>query len=161
MDAIVTWILGTPINAWVLNTPWAWPVMEILHFIGLSILLGAMLIIDIRLAGYWRGIGLNAVHRLLPWAILGFGINLFTGSVFFFGDPERYVANIGFRIKMVLVIIAGLNAIWYKIKIDPELASWSADQDSSAQAKTVAYISLVSWFGVLLFGRLIPYIGTG
>lgn len=161
MDAIVTWILGTSINAWVLNTPWAWPIMEILHFIGLSILLGAMLLIDVRLAGHWRTISLNAVHRLLPWAILGFAINLVTGVIFFFGDPERYVANIGFRIKMVLVVIAGLNAIWYKLKIDSDLANWSADQDSTAQAKAVAYISLVSWFGVLLFGRLIPYIGTG
>jgi hypothetical protein len=161
MDGIVTWILGTSINAWVLNTPWAWPIMETLHFMGLSILLGSMLIIDIRLAGYWRGIAVSAVHRLLPWAVLGFGINLITGVMFFFGDPERYVANIGFKIKMVLVVIAGLNAIWFKLKIDPDMANWSADQDSTAQAKAVAYISLISWFGVLLFGRLIPYIGTG
>jgi hypothetical protein len=120
-----------------------------------------MLIIDIRLAGYWRGIGLKAVHRLLPWAVLGFAVNLITGTLFFFGDPERYVANIGFKIKMVLVVIAGLNAIWFKLKIDPDMANWSADQDSTSQAKAVAYISLLSWFGVLLFGRLIPYIGTG
>ena len=56
MDGIVTWILSTSLNAWVLNSPWAWPIMEILHFMGLSILLGAMLLIDIRLAGHWRGI---------------------------------------------------------------------------------------------------------
>ena len=63
MDGIVTWILGTSINAWILNTPWAWPIMEILHFMGLSILLGSMLIIDIRLAGYWRGISSSRVGR--------------------------------------------------------------------------------------------------
>ena len=114
-----------------------------------------------RLAGHWRGIALSAVHRLLPWAVLGFGINLITGVIFFFGDPERYVANIGFKIKMVLLVIAGLNAIWFKLKVDPDLANWSPDQDSTAQAKAVAYVSLISWFGVLLFGRLIPYIGTG
>ena len=128
---------------------------------GLSILLGSMLLIDVRLAGHWRGIALSAVHRLLPWAVLGFGVNLITGVMFFFGDPERYVANIGFKIKMVLVVIAGLNAIWFKLKIDPDLANWGPDQDSTTQAKAVAYISLISWFGVLLFGRLIPYIGTG
>ena len=127
----------------------------------LSILLGSMLLIDVRLAGYWRSISLSAVHRLLPWAILGFGINLITGILFFFGDPERYVANIGFRIKVVLIVIAGLNAIYFKLKIDPDMANWGADQDSTAQAKAVAFVSLVSWFGVLLFGRLIPYIGTG
>jgi hypothetical protein len=161
MDAIVTWILSTSINAWMLNTPWAWPIAEITHFIGLSILLGSMLLIDIRLAGYWRSMSLSAVHRLLPWAVLGFGINLITGALFFFGDPERYVANIGFKIKMVLVLIAGLNAIYFKLKIDADMASWGPDQDSTTQAKAVAFISLLSWFGVLIFGRLIPYIGTG
>ncbi len=161
MDGIVTWILSTSLNAWVLSSPWAWPIMEILHFMGLSILLGAMLLIDVRLAGHWRGIALTAVRRLLPWAVFGFGVNLFTGVVFFFGDPERYVANIGFKIKMLLVVIAGLNAVWFKLKVDPDMVNWSTDQDSTTQAKAVAYISLVSWFGVLLFGRLIPYIGTG
>ena len=161
MDGIVTWILSTSLNAWVLSSPWAWPIMEILHFMGLSILLGSMLLIDIRLAGFWRSMSLVAVHRLLPWAILGFGINLITGVLFFFGDPERYVANIGFKIKMLLVVIAGLNAIYFKLKIDPDMASWGPDDDSTPQAKTVAYLSLLSWFGVLLFGRLIPYIGTG
>ncbi len=161
MDGIVIWILSSSLNAWVVNSPWAWPIMEILHFMGLSILLGAMLLIDIRLAGHWRGITLSAVPRLLPWAVFGFGINLFTGVIFFFGDPERYVANIGFKIKMLLVAIAGLNAIWFKLKVDPDIVNWSTDQDSTSQAKAVAYISLVSWFGVLLFGRLIPYIGTG
>lgn len=161
MDGIVIWILSTPLNAWVLGTPWAWPISEILHFIGLSMLLGSMLIIDIRMAGHWRAFSISAVHRLLPWAIVGFGINLITGVLFFFGDPERYVANIGFKLKMVLVVIAGLNAIWFKLKIDADMRTWTADQESTSQAKTVAYISLVSWFGVLLFGRLIPYIGTG
>ena len=161
MDGIVIWILSTSINAWILNTPWAWPIAEILHFMGLSLLLGSMLIVDIRLAGHWRAISLNAVHRLLPWTILGFAINLITGTLFFFGDPERYVANIGFKIKMLLVVIAGLNAIWFKLRIDPDMASWGPDQDSSSQAKVVAYISLLTWFSVLLFGRLIPYIGSG
>jgi len=161
MDGMVIWILSTPLNAWMLSTPWAWPIAEILHFMGLSLLLGSMLIIDIRLAGHWRAMSLNTVHRLLPWTILGFAINLITGTLFFFGDPERYVANIGFKIKMLLVVIAGLNAIWFKLRIDPDMASWGPDQDSSSQVKVVAYISLVCWFGVLLFGRLIPYIGTG
>ncbi len=161
MEGIIAWILDTWVSQWVLSTPWAWPIAEILHFMGLSILLGAMLIIDIRLAGFWRDISLNAMRRLIPWAALGFAINLITGTLFFFGDPERYVANIGFRLKMLLVLIAGLNIIWFKLKIDPDLSSWSADQDSTTQAKAVAYISLICWFGVLLFGRLIPYIGTG
>jgi hypothetical protein len=161
IDAIVQAIIGSPINEWILSSYWLWPLLEILHFFGLSLLLGSMLVVDLRLAGFLRQIDIVSTHRLLPWAIVGFGINLVTGILFFLGDPGRYSINIGFQIKMVLVLIAGVNAIWFFRSINPHIASWDANGDTSVQAKIVAYISLGSWFGVLLLGRLIPYIGTG
>ncbi len=78
-----------------------------------------------------------------------------------FGDPARYAANIGFRWKMVLVLIAGLNALWFYWKINPVMRSWEAHGNTPALAKVIAFVSLGVWTGVLLLGRLIPYIGTG
>lgn len=161
MESFVQTLEGTAINHWVISSAWVWPIMEILHFVGLSLLLGAMLVVDLRLAGFFRQINIVATHKLLPFAILGFGINLITGILFVFGDPGRYTANIGFRWKMVLVLIAGLNALWFWIKINPVMKSWAADADPPALAKVIAWVSLGTWFGVLLLGRLIPYIGTG
>ena len=161
MDAIIQWLLASTLNHWIRGTPWVWPTLQILHFVGLSLLLGAMLIVDLRLAGFWRRISTSAVHALLPWAVIGFGINLLTGLMFFVGDPHRYVANIGFRIKLVLIIIAGLNALWFGLKISPVMGSWDPHGDTSRSARIVAYLSLGSWCGVLLCGRLIPYVGTG
>ncbi len=160
-DAIVQAITGTAINEWILSSYWLWPLLEILHFIGLSLLLGSMLIVDLRLAGLLRQIDIMATHRLLPWAIIGFSINLVTGALFFLGDPGRYSVNIGFQIKMILVLIAGVNAIWFFRTVNPHIESWDPHGDTSAQAKLVAVVSLGAWFGVLLLGRLIPYIGTG
>ena len=77
------------------------------------------------------------------------------------GDPARYTANIGFRWKMVLVLIAGLNALWFWIRINPVMKTWEPHADAPFVAKAMAWISLGSWFAVLLLGRLIPYIGTG
>ena len=161
MDALVQAIEGGAINSWILSSYWLWPVLEIIHFIGLSLLLGAMLIVDLRLAGYLRQIDIMATHRLLPWATFGFLLNLVTGTLFFLGDPARYSVNIGFQLKMVLVLIAGLNALWFIWKINPRIESWDAHGDTPKDAKAVAVLSLVAWFGVLLLGRLIPYIGTG
>jgi hypothetical protein len=161
METFVQTLESSAINQWVMGTAWAWPVMEILHFMGLSFLLGSLLVIDLRMAGFFRQINIAATHKLLPWTFLGFGVNLTTGILFLFGDPARYTANIGFLIKMTLVVVAGLNALWFWWKINPVIRTWEPHADTPALAKVIAWVSLGSWFGVLLLGRLIPYIGTG
>jgi hypothetical protein len=160
-DALVQAIEGGAINTWVLSTYWLWPLLEIIHFFGLALLLGAMLIVDLRLAGYLRQIDINSAHRLIPWAVIGFGMNLVSGFLFFMGDPARYSINIGFQIKMILVLLAGLNVLIFALKINPQIGNWDPHGDTTVLAKSVAWVSLVSWTGILLLGRLIPYIGTG
>ena len=161
MESFVQAVEGSAINQWVLEGQWTWPILEILHFMGLSLLLGSLLVIDLRMAGYFRQINVVATHKLLPWTFLGFGINLVTGFLFLMGDPARYTANIGFWWKMILVVVAGLNALWFWVKINPVMKTWEPHADTPAIAKVIAWISLGTWFGVLLLGRLIPYIGTG
>ncbi len=161
MQSLVQAIEGSAINQWIMGSAWAWPIMEILHFMGLSLLLGSLLVIDLRMAGLFRKINITATHKLLPWTFLGFGINLTTGILFLMGDPARYTANTGFWLKMALVLIAGLNALWFWWKINPVIRTWEPHADTPALAKVIAWVSLCSWFGVLLLGRLIPYIGTG
>jgi len=160
-ESLVQAIEGGAINTWVLSTYWLWPLLEIIHFIGLSLLLGAMVIVDLRLAGYLRQIDINSVHRLLPWAAIGFVMNLASGFLFFFGDPGRYSINIGFQVKMILVLIAGLNVLIFAWKINPVIGNWDPHGDTTVLAKTIAWVSLAAWTGVLLLGRLIPYVGTG
>lgn len=161
IDNLVSTLEGTAANEWILSSAWAWPSLEILHFAGLSLLLGSMLVVDLRLAGYLRSLSLSRAHALLPWAVLGFAINLVSGTLFFIGDPGRYAINIGFQLKMLLVLIAGLNAIVYLLALKPRLGAIDEHADTPASAKLVAWVSLLAWVGVLLLGRLIPYIGTG
>ena len=154
-------IVDSSLTEWIQLTYWLWPVMEIIHFIGLSLLLGGLIVVDLRLAGHFRALNLAATHKLLPLVLVGFGLNLTTGVLFFYGDPLRYSVNIGFQIKMVLVTLAGLNALLYYWKIKPVMATWDPHAASPPIAKFVAYASLSLWTGVLLCGRLIPYVGTG
>lgn len=161
MEAFAESIVGGSLNSWIQSTYWLWPVLEISHFIGLSLLLGGLLVIDLRLAGHFRAFDPVLVHKLLPLVLLGFGINLVTGILFFYGDPMRYSINIGFQIKMGLVLLAGLNAGLYYWKVRPLLHHWDGNTLSPPIAKLVAYTSLAVWAGVLLCGRLIPYVGTG
>ena len=120
-----------------------------------------MLVVDLRLAGFLRQIDIVSTHRLLPWAVIGFVMNLASGFLFFMGDPGRYSINIGFQIKMILVLIAGLNVLVFALKLNPAIGTWERHGDTPGLAKAVAWVSLGTWTGVLLLGRLIPYIGTG
>jgi hypothetical protein len=160
-ESLARSIEGGAIHHWVQSSAWLWPSLEIIHFIGLSLLLGALLVIDLRMAGYFRSLNPAATHKLLPVAFIGFALNLVTGVLFFCGDPIRYAENIGFRIKMLLVILAGINALVYAWKVKPVMHTWNANASSPPLAKAVAYSSLGVWTGVLLLGRLIPYIGSG
>ncbi len=161
LESFALSILDSPLNLWIQATYWLWPVMEIIHFMGLSLLLGGLIIVDLRMAGHFKVLNAAATHQLLPVVLIGFGLNLVTGVLFFVGDPMRYSVNIGFQIKMVLVALAGLNALLYHWKVSPVMRNWDANTDSPPIAKAVAYTSLTVWTGVLLCGRLIPYVGTG
>ncbi len=161
MDALARFVNETALNEWVNATYWLWPLLEIAHFLGLSLLLGTVLIVDARLAGFIRAVSIREVHRLLPLAGIGFSLNVVTGVLFFCADPYRYAANIAFRLKMVLIVLAGLNALWFVWKIVPAAESWPEHGDTSNPAKLIGYASICLWVGVLLLGRLIPYVGTG
>jgi hypothetical protein len=161
MNSIADWMQSTWINGLAVNYAWTWPILETIHFIGMSLLIGAIIIMDLRLIGVPRVIPMLSVHKLLPVAFVGFGLNLLTGIIFLFGDPNRYFINISFQIKMVLVLLAGLNALLYALKVAPVMANAPPHGESPGLAKAVGAASLALWIGVVCFGRLIPYLGTG
>ena len=161
LESFAESIVGGSLNTLVTSTYWLWPLMETIHFIGLSIMLGALLVIDLRMAGHFRALNQAATHKLLPLVFIGFGLNLITGVMFFYGDPMRYAGHWGFQLKMSLVVVAGINALVYYWKINPVMHTWDPDAKATPLAKVVSYTSLAAWTGVLLFGRLIPYISTG
>ena len=161
IESFIEWAAGTPLNSLALSWTWTWVILETLHFIGLSILIGSLLVIDLRLMGLFKGLPLAATKQLLPWSLVGFAINLLTGILFFFGDPGRYTINIGFQIKFLLIILAGLNAVWFKFAIDREMDNWDPHGATTGSARVIGLASIGLWFGVLILGRLIPYVGTG
>ncbi|HUQ52972.1 MAG TPA: DUF6644 family protein [Gammaproteobacteria bacterium] len=161
MDALQDWMVTTSISQAVLGYAWSWPTLESLHFLALCTLMGSLLIMDLRLIGFQRIIPLQAVHSLMPVAIVSFAINLITGLGFLFGDPRTYTANWAFWAKMILIVLAGLNFLVYFTRVEPMILKLGPNEATPPQAKMVGVFSLLFWFGVLSFGRLLPYLGTG
>ena len=161
MEPIIDWLQQTALSQALMDSAWAWPLLEILHFMGLSLLLGSLIIFDLCLVGIFPALPPASLRRLPLLMIAGFVINLSSGALFFVGDPGRYAINIGFQLKMLLVILAGINAFWFMYRFRGALDGWQSVADVPVSARVLAMISLLVWFGVLLLGRLIPYVGTG
>lgn len=136
---------------------WAFPACEALHFIGLSMLIGSIAVMDLRLLGFARAVPFRVVHQLLKWAWVGFAINVTTGILFIFAQASFYYPNMSIRIKFVLIALAGLNALWFQLKVHNKLQSWPENGMAPPVARVIAGLSLVLWLGVICFGRFIMY----
>ena len=161
IEALTEEMMASNLTQWIQATYWLWPILEIFHFFGLTLLMGGLIIVDLRMIGFFSDIGLEGVKKLLPLVIFGFLINLITGVLFLFGDPSRYSINIGFQIKMILVSLAGCNAAIYHLKVEPLFSNLNLTDRLPLMIKITGFTSLTLWTGVLLLGRLIPYVGTG
>lgn len=160
MSSPVPWIKASAVQAFVLHEPWMWPTCETLHFIGLSLLFGIVLVVDLRMMGLIKQVSFAALHRLLPWAILGFAINLLTGMAFYIAshDSNHYTTSATFQWKMVLVLIAGANALYFTVFDEP----WELGpgEDAPLTAKAMAASAVLLWIGIMFCGSMLPFLGN-
>src|SRR5262245_38620505 len=153
---ILHWIRDTGLGAAVRQSRWMFATGEIFHFVGLSLLVGGILIVDLRLLGFLRQIPVRAALSFLPFAIVGFLINLATGILFFTADPQMYWPNPAFKLKMAFILLAGLNALVFTVMVHRQVINLGPDESAGTLAKTTAGLSLSFWLVVILLGRLLP-----
>jgi len=154
---MLAWIDNSWLAEFMRNYQWAFPISEAMHFIGLCLLIGSVAVMDLRILGFAPRLPMRVVHQLVPWAWIGFSINLTTGILFFFAQSAFYIPNGAFRVKMVLLLLAGINALWFQFRVSHDLESLPEGADAPGNAKTVAGISLALWLAVICFGRFIMY----
>ncbi|MAM69824.1 MAG: hypothetical protein CMP91_01595 [Gammaproteobacteria bacterium] len=121
-------------------------------------LFGSLLVIDLRVVGFARFINMRDAMKFIPIAIVGFAINLLSGITFIASNPERYGPNIAFQWKMGLVIIAGLNALWFYFGEHKDLVKLADGEDAEFRAKVIAAVSLMIWIVVIILGRFMPFV---
>lgn len=156
---LIVWLKATRLSEATRYYPWIWPSCETLHFIGLSMLVGVIGLIDVRLLGFLKAVPIAALRKLLPYGIAGFIINLITGLIFFVGAPEQYVNNVAFYYKLLFLVVAGANALLFEIFYGRRLASLGVDESTPRAFRIAGAVSLLSWFMVLYWGRMLPFVG--
>jgi uncharacterized membrane protein len=119
--------------------------------------MGVVLLIDMRMLGVVKNVSFAALHRLLPWAVLGFAVNLLTGMLFFAGRSSQYTTNSVFQWKMALVILAGVNALYFTMF--DETWTLKAGDDAPVMAKVMAGSALFLWIAILYCGSMLPFLG--
>jgi len=156
MEALLDFSHATGIYAF-MHSAWGWPIVESLHFIGLSLLVGTVGLFDLRMIGLAKGIPMSALHKLVPWGVAGYGVNVLTGFMFVTSAPDQYLFNPAFQTKLALMGIAGVNVLFFYRFLFGAVQAAGASANASSTTKVVAAISLSCWIGVIVCGRLITY----
>ena len=157
LQAIEPVLRTTALGAWVRHSQWAWPVLESLHFIGMSVLIGTIGLFDLRLLGFARGVPYAALHRLIPLGIAAYTLNLLTGICFLSGTPDQYLFNLAFRSKMTFMLVAGLNVVFFYTRVFRRLETLAPDAPPPLGARVAGAVSLTMWIGVMSAGRLLTF----
>ena len=139
------------INNVIWFVPW-----QTIHFFGYSLVFGTVLAVVLRVLGFWKAVPFSAVHRLLPLGVFGVIMNVFTGMLMLMADTYRYVNETSFIPKMFFLPIGAIVVMYFSLS--DSLWNVKAGEDAPITAKWFAVILLISWIGVIMGGRLLPYV---
>ena len=158
LEALWTWI-GDSELAFQIGATWWFPLLESIHVLTIAFLVGAIMMVDFRLLG-WTGTSYKVntfVDELTPWAWAAFVPAVITGTGLFISRPAAYADNPAFQIKMLLLVVAGLNVrLFHGYLYKP--ATGEAGSSSSRSAQCAGGLSLLLWLGVILTGRWVGHI---
>lgn len=157
-SARIEMLRGSVLSTFITNKTWIWPAAETLHFMGMGLLFGIVIAIDLRVLGVMPNVSYKALHQLLPWAVLGYTVNTITGMLFFVGAYQQYIGNPVFYWKLVLLLVSAVNALYLTLFDD----TWvlEAGQEAPMRVKWIAGSAVVLWIGVMYCGRMLPFIGN-
>jgi uncharacterized membrane protein len=140
------------INNVIWFVPW-----QTVHFFGFTLIFATVMMVVLRVLGFWKSVPFSAVHRLLPIGVLAVLMNVFTGMLMLLADTYRYVVNDYTFAPKIAFIPIGATAVLY-FSLSDQLWKVKAGEDAPVFAKAVAILVLVCWAGVIACGRLLPYL---
>ena len=156
--AFCRWLEQTSVGASVRQSLWLFPAIETVHLLGMAALLATIGAFDLRLIGIaLRGESISSLaRRVLPWAWAAFVLQVITGGLLFSSEAAHMVVNPAFRVKMVLLVLAGGHALVFQWIARSRMAQW--DPTPPLTVRIAGLFSLALWIGVVAAGRWIGFI---
>ena len=156
---LLSWLENTPLALSIAQSTIAFPAIEIVHVIAITLVFGTIAIVDLRLLGL--GSNNRAVTELcrdvLPWTWAAFAIAAISGSLLFISQATQYVGNPAFRMKMLLMLAAGINMAVFEFITFRGVSRWDRDVPVAPAGKVAGVVSLACWLGVVGFARLVGF----
>jgi hypothetical protein len=159
IPGLCQWIENTPLSAGIREGLWWFPLIETVHTLGIILVAGTILILDLRLLGLTlRNESVSDVaQQVLPLTWLGFAVMFVSGSFLFWSEAVKCYSNIFFRIKLVLLVLAGLNALAFHLTIYRDVNTWGQRPVPPARARLAGLLSITFWIAIIAAGRAIGY----
>lgn len=159
MLSFCRWLEHTSVGLTVRDSLWLFPTIETLHLFGIVLLVGSTSALDLRLLGLsLRNQSVSEVAgRLLPWAWVGFAVQIVTGTLLFSSEATKCYVNTAFRFKMLLILLAGVNALVFHWTAYRSVGKWDDAPTTPVGAKLAGSFSILLWFGIVAAGRWIAF----
>lgn len=153
------WLGNTPWSIRLLESYYVWPLIETTHVLTIALFVGTAMMMDLRLLGVSFG-GVPASEftgRMLRWTRAGFALMVVTGLLIFYSAPIRYYHNVFFRLKVLLLVVSGLNIWLFHARIHRRVAEWDLDASPPRAARLAGAVSIGVWLLIVVCGRMIAY----
>jgi hypothetical protein len=159
MVAFFQWLEATAGSVAIRESILLYPIIESTHVLTLCLFFGFIALMDLRLAGIaLRGVPVSQITgRILPLGAAGFVIMAISGALLFYSSPMRAYGNIFFRVKLVLIALAGINALLFHTTIFKSIEDWNDALQPPPRARLAGMLSLLFWSGVIICGRMQAY----
>ena len=138
---------------------WLYPSVEIVHLVGIAILVGSIAVLDLRLLGVSRSLSVRrlAAH-VLPWTLASFALIVPSGLAMFIAHASDLISNPVFAFKLSLIGVAGVNAAVFRTGVFRSAGNWDVDVLPPLAARAAGAFSLLFWISVIACGRLLAYL---
>ena len=157
--SVLQWVQATDSSTAIRESLYVFPVLEGIHLLGLALMMAPVIMFDLRLVGViWKGDAASKVKKqFLPITFGGFAVMITTGLLLFWSEPVKCYESGYFRIKVVMLALAGLNALVFHSTLDRRMAEWDTAAPPPLQARWAGVLSLTLWTCVIFAGRYTAY----
>lgn len=152
------WLRETAASTAIRESLYFYPLLHWWHILSISVMFGSIVFLDLRLigAGFRKRRVTDVAGQLLPWTWTGYVLMALSGGLIFLSDPVRYYESTLFRIKVLLMILAGINALVFHFTVYRSVASWDLE-NPPARARIAGAVSMTAWVAVIATGRAVGY----
>ncbi len=159
MNTFFEWLGTTGWSIALLESIWVWSLVESTHVLTLTLFAGTAVMMDLRFLGVaFKRVPISEfTNRMLPWTRGAFLVMVVTGFLLLYSNPLRYYHNIFFRIKIGLMVLAGLNVWWFHARTHRKVVEWDHDPIPPRAVRIAGGMSIFMWAFIIITGRMIAY----